>query len=157
MSFSFLTLSSDQLHNRILKDISGLLKTCRYEGLEPLYLIVGPIFVEVTCTQVIIDELGGHSLEDILETNCSDLSEMFNKLKLKYYSNCEGNLGIFDSNSGVTVFFDPDQSYLELHAVNPKKKAAKGECKVGSGHLVVTLSADVVSLFEDFKYTKTQS
>ena len=127
--YSLKTIGSKEFQQQILKDIEDLLKTCHLEKLIPLYLVVGRSFLEISCVQHLKNELNIEDWDSQLNKEYNTLSEMFHETRLNTVRKCEENYGIFDLSEELVIYFDPEEEYLSIHAIDEsiikKKKKRK--------------------------------
>jgi hypothetical protein len=156
MEISLKTLGSYEIQAQILKDIEDLLKTCQYEGLTPLYISVGSIFLEVNSANKVRSDLQVSDWNYHIEKHFPVLRNMFVEYRLELYKRCAANSGVFDRNEDIVIFFDPDEAYVSLYVANTKKKAkTKSEPQTRSGHPVSKLQYEDEDILVDFNGLKS--
>ena len=133
---SLRTLGSEELQTQVVKDIEDLLKTCNYEGLVPLFLVVGTTFIKISCAQSLRQDLKIHDWDYQVDNNYSKLAELYEEVRTKTIKKCNAKEGLFDKSRDMSIFYDPDESYISIMAINPNKKAKPGESSVKSGQPV---------------------
>lgn len=147
---SLRTLGSVKLQQQVVKDIEDLLKTCNYEGLIPLFLVVGTTFVEISCAQSLRQDLNIKDWEYQVDHNYSKLSEIYNNVRLKTLKDCNSKNGMLDRAKEMSIFYDPDERYISIQAINPNKKAKPGESRVKSGQPVEQLFFEEPDVLPEF-------
>jgi len=106
----------------------------------PFQLVVGKPFVEMSCVHSLISDF---NLKD-WQASClnipGELAFLFNERYKEVIQVIESKEGVLGSKDMVEIYFDPEEPYLCLYAIDPTTKANTEEKKTGDGYLILRLS-----------------
>ena len=154
MELSLRALGSYAIQQQVLKDIEDLIKTCKFEGLIPIHLSVGPVFIEIGCAHSVRSELKIKDWPYQVHHNSQVIMFMFKEHILETYKSCDRKSGVFDKTDSVVIFFDPDEEYITLYVANPNRKKKKNEPTNKDGHPIEKLKyepEDILAKFDGLK------
>jgi len=133
-------LGSKELYVKIIQDLNNLMLHSFDNNLIPLQLVVGQLFVEMSCVHSLISDFNLKDWESSCLNIPKELSFLFDtryKEVLKVLEEKQGVLGYKDT---VGIYFDPEEPYMCLYAIDPNTSAEPHEMKTGDGYLILKLS-----------------
>lgn len=145
LSLSF--LCSSDTYDQVLKDIDELISYSLEQKFHPFILVVGNIFVEITCARLVCKEVENSKKYKNIEK--FDLGNIIEERRLTMYKKCEeqgGKIG-FDKTRKLILFYDPDEFYISLQCIDKSRKATQKELMTGDGYPICSLrykSADTL-------------
>lgn len=117
MGFSFASLGSKETEKVILADIEELFTSASSNKLKPLYLTVGPLFMDITSVQALLQDLSITDWHLEMLQNPTLLKESIALKKLYLYNHCDKSEGLLDidvERNNLKIYFDPDEPYISL-------------------------------------------
>jgi len=133
-------LGSKELYIKIIQDLNGLMLHSFDQNLIPFQLVVGQLFVEMSCVHSLISDFNLKDWEGSCKNIPQELSFLFNtryKEVLKVIEEKQGILGYKDT---IGIYFDPEEDYMCLYSIDPNTKADPTEIKTADGYLILRLS-----------------
>lgn len=123
MDYSFITLGSTTIKERVLEDIEGLFEIAETKKIIPIFLLIGPLFLDITSIQSLILELSIENFQKELDENYEIVSSLVQDKRHLLYKQCNESDGLFDFDESrkVNVIFDPDEAYLSLLCIETPK------------------------------------
>lgn len=156
-NISYNVLGSVDLHNQLLTDIYELMDKSIEEKLCPLYLEIGNLFIDVGICAALKEETGIENWHDYVIKSGQLLRSTFPTMRREVLESIDTKSnGTTDyslnrhSDSGLRVFYNPEEYYVSLAACHPKKKAQKGQPSTGDGYLIVTLRLSESEILKDY-------
>jgi len=147
-------LGSKELESEIISDLDELIRTSEERGLRPLYLVIGRLFLSVGIAKALQEDLGISTWEKELDLYSTQISDAFYLKKRQVLDITEEKNGSKDTTIGLKLFFDPDEEYMALKAINPGQKAVIHEKSTGDGHAVISLDIKPESILTKFRNIK---
>jgi hypothetical protein len=155
-SFSLKALGSKEIQQQLLEDLADLMSNCYSTQLVPIYLGVGQTFIDIFCVKTIISKFNIANWEYTVEHNHKYILDIFYSIKLSILESCLKNNGYllkekepcvlfdgpdvevkdpepFNAMLTLSIYYDTEEEYLTLYALNPKRKAMEDEMSV-DGH-----------------------
>lgn len=156
MDLSFKLLGSSLIQNRIAQDITDLIEESERRGLKPLHLVVGNLFMQVGAVHATIEDLHIGNWDLALETDLHNLKKKINTRLLKLLFICEEKSGFIGIEGTVSIYYDPDEPYISLLAIDPKEKAADNEKQTGDGHPILVFKYKPEEILIEFNFLEDQ-
>lgn len=128
-------LGSEELYERIIKDLNDLMHSAFDYGYIPAQLVVGRLFVEMSCCHSIIVDLSIGNWAELCVSNRKCLTELLAERLLEVIKSLEEKEGYLGAKETVDIFYDPDEPYLSLYAIYPHQDPEdSGEVTTGDGY-----------------------
>jgi len=120
ISISLKEIGEEKLHEQLLIDIDFLLDLAIQKHLDPVCLVVGPLFVEIASVIALIKDEDILDWESYVDLHSHSISKILYEKVLEIYQVCEQKNCRFgkDSQRNLHVYFDPDEEYMYLKALD---------------------------------------
>ena len=151
-NFTLRELGAERLQEAVLKDLDQLALNCKSKNFVPLYLIVGKLFIELSCVQDLVKQFNVLNWDNIIDNDLSRLSTEFNKSKLNLLNAIHEYNGEYsiDPITSLKIFYDPDEEYFSLICADPSKKAASDQRATKDGFAIYRLSFTDGEILPDY-------
>lgn len=154
MNLPLSLLGTKDLRNQVVSDVERIFNLASNQGLVPVTLAVGPIFIELAAAHSVISTYKIEDWESHVGNNPCFISELFAKHKKKLLDSSLQKDGLIrlDEKTGATIFFDPEEEYMNLTCVDRTKKAKDNEPSSGDGYLLRSFRYDPEKILPDYKF-----
>lgn len=133
-------LGSPSYQKRYAQDILGLCTYAQEMGFIPAQLSVSRDFLEVSCCQVIKEDLNISDWRGAAKSYGDQLSFLLTHKLKEILNNTAKRGGFIGNRNGLDVFYDPDQEYMALYSIDPNTTVSgEGPC-TGDGFSIVRIS-----------------
>lgn len=126
-------LGSTELYTRLIDDLNDLLQSAYENNLTPIQLLVGKIFIEMSCCHTLISDLEIQNWEALCQSSFHEISSLLRERVMEILNSIAAKDGYLGTRESVDIYYSPDEPYLSLLAVSPEKSNDIEEYTTGDG------------------------
>ena len=137
MHYSLIYLGSTELYEKIITDLNGIIHYSVSVDYIPFQLVVGRLFVEMSCCHSLIVDLNIQDWKSLCISNRKKVQSILDERILEVLQSLEEKEGWLGSKEIIDVYYSPDEQYISLYAVDPSKYADEGQLKTADGYPIL--------------------
>jgi len=130
-------LGSQELYEKIIEDLNSIIYYAVASKFIPIQLVVGRIFVEMSCCHSLIADLDIKDWSYVCNHRRDDISQLISERILEVLKDLEKKDGKLGDKEFLEIYYSPDESYISLYAADTTKRAEPGELSTADGFAIL--------------------